>query len=160
MTTVHSYTNDQKLLDSSHNSDFRRARACGLNIIPTKTGAAKAIEQVLPELKGRIQGLALRVPTPNVSLVDLSAKIKESATLQTLSKILKEASQKDFKNLLAFEEAPLVSSDFTGRKESAIVDALSLQVLEDRFVKVLAWYDNETGFSSRVIDFIHFMENN
>ena len=160
MTTVHSYTNDQKLLDSSHNSDFRRARACGLNIIPTKTGAAKAIEQVLPELKGRIQGLALRVPTPNVSLVDLSAKIKESATLQTLSKILKEASQKDFKNLLAFEEAPLVSSDFTGRKESAIVDALSLQILEDRFVKVLAWYDNETGFSSRVIDFIHFMEKN
>ena len=160
MTTVHSYTNDQKLLDSSHNSDFRRARACGLNIIPTKTGAGKAIEQVLPELKGRVQGLALRVPTPNVSLVDLSAKTKEAVTVQILSKIFEEASQKDFKNLLAFEEAPLVSSDFIGRQESAIVDALSLQVLEDRFVKVLAWYDNETGFSSRVIDFIHFMEQN
>ena len=160
MTTIHSYTNDQKLLDSSHKSDFRRARACGLNIIPTKTGAGKAIEQVLPELKGRIHGLALRVPTPNVSLVDLSARIKETATLKTLYKIFKEASQNDFKNLLAFEEAPLVSSDFTGREESAIVDALSLQILEDHFVKVLAWYDNEAGFSSRVIDFIQFMEKN
>lgn len=160
MTTVHSYTNDQKLLDSSHKSDFRRARACNLNIIPTKTGAGKAIEQVLPELTGKIQGLSLRVPTPNVSLVDLSARVTKSVTTQTLLKVFQEASQKDFKNLLAFEEAPLVSSDFIGRKESAIVDAPSLQVLEDHFVKVLAWYDNEAGFSSRVIDFIQFMERN
>ena len=160
MTTVHSYTNDQKLLDSSHKNDFRRARACGLNIIPTKTGAGKAIEQVLPELKGKVQGLALRVPIPNVSLVDLSARVKKFITTQTLSKIFQEASEKDLKNLLAFEEAPLVSSDFIGRKESAIVDAPSLQVLEDHFVKVLAWYDNEAGFSNRVIDFICFVENN
>lgn len=158
MTTVHSYTNDQKLLDSSHKSDFRRARACGLNIIPTKTGAGKAIEQALPELKGKVRGLALRVPTPNVSLLDLSAKVKKSVTAQALSKVFQEAAKKDFKDVLAFEEAPLVSSDFIGRTESAIVDAPSLQVLEDHFVKALAWYDNEAGFSSRMIDFICFME--
>ena len=160
MTTVHSYTNDQRILDSSHKSDFRRARASALNIIPTSTGAEKAIGEVLPELKGRLKGLALRIPTPNVSLVDLSLRTEKTLNLNTVSKALKKAAEEDFKNILAFEEAPLVSVDFIGRKESSIVDAPSLQVLGDHFVKVLSWYDNEAGFSSRVIDFIQFMEKN
>lgn len=159
VSTVHAYTKDQMLLDSSHKSDFRRARAGALNITPTKTGAGKAIEKVLPELKGRIQALALRVPVPNVSLVDLSARTEKTVTLKNLSQSFQKAAETEFKNIMAFETASLVSSDFIGRRESTIIDAPALQVLEDRFVKVLSWYDNEAGFSERIIDFINFLKS-
>ena len=157
MTTIHAYTNDQRLLDGSHKGDLRRARAAALNMIPTSTGAGKAVERVLPELKGKIQGIAVRVPTADVSLLDISAETSRPLTEKELAKVFREASA-DPKRILAFEEAPLVSADFTGRTESAVIDAPFLQVLQNRFVKVLAWYDNEAGFTARLIDFLQFME--
>ena len=159
MTTVHSYTRDQRIVDSSH-KDLRRARACGLNIIPTGTGAGKAIGIIFPELKGRLQSAALRVPVANVSLVDLTVETeKPVAHSEEINRAFQKASEGELKHILAFETKPLVSSDFNGRTESAIVDALSTQVLEGNFIHMKSWYDNESGFSKRMIDFIHFMEN-
>ncbi|GGE17568.1 glyceraldehyde-3-phosphate dehydrogenase 2 [Marinithermofilum abyssi] len=153
MTTVHSYTNDQKNLDNPH-KDLRRARACAQSIIPTKTGAARAIGQVLPELKGRLNGLALRVPTPNVSVVDLVADVQTDVTVDKVNGVLKEAAEGSLKGILEYCEEPLVSSDFNGNSHSAIVDGLSTMVTGDRQVKVLAWYDNEWGYSCRVVDLV------
>ncbi|MGI9548505.1 MAG: type I glyceraldehyde-3-phosphate dehydrogenase [Bdellovibrionales bacterium] len=158
MTTVHSYTNDQNLLDSSHR-DLRRARTAALNMIPTTTGAGKALSLIFPELKGKIKGSSVRVPVANVSLVDLTLEIQKEATAKQINEHFKKAAQTDLKNILAVEEGALVSSDFIGRKESSILDALSTEVLEDRLVKVLSWYDNEAGFSQRMVDFIHFVNN-
>ena len=157
MTTVHSYTRDQRVVDSSH-KDLRRARACGLNIVPTGTGAGKAIGKIFPELKGRLQSSALRVPVANVSLVDLTVETEKSAQSEEVNKAFQKASEGGLKHILALESHPLVSSDFNGRTESSIVDALSTQVLEGNLIRVLSWYDNESGFSKRMIDFIHFME--
>ena len=152
-STVHSYTNDQRLLDSSH-KDLRRARAAGLNIIPTSTGAGKALSLIFPELKGRLQGLAYRVPASNVSLVDLIVELKRKSSLEEIIQHFKQASLSELKGVLAVEEQPLVSSDFIGRKESSILD-LSLSHLQDqKLLKLVSWYDNEMGFSQRIIDFI------
>ncbi len=159
MTTVHSYTNDQKILDSAHPKDFRRARTAALNMIPTSTGAGTSLDSIFPELKGRIKGISVRVPVANVSLVDLTVETKKSINQRDINEIFKKYSKGELKNILGFEEKALVSSDFIGRKESSIVDALSTEVLDKNLVKVLSWYDNEAGFSQRIIDFIHDMEN-
>ena len=156
MTTVHSYTNDQNVLDSSH-KDFRRARASQLNIIPTSTGVTKALDLIFPNLKGRIKGSAVRVPTANVSLMDLCVEVKKATHKEEVNQKLKEFSEKELKGILAYEEKPLVSSDFKGRTESSIIDALSTQVLDSHLVKVVSWYDNEAGYSQRIIDFIHYI---
>jgi len=156
MTTIHSYTNDQVILDSPH-KDLRRARAAALNIIPTTTGAAKAIGNVIPELKGKLDGIALRVPTPTVSVVDLTCQVEKETTAEEVNYIFKKASQQErFKGILGVEDAPLVSSDYIGNSFSAIVDALSTKVI-DNFVKILAWYDNEYGYASRLADFTEFL---
>lgn len=151
VTTVHAYTNDQKNLDNPH-KDLRRARACAQSIIPTKTGAAKAIGKVLPELKGKLNGLALRVPTPNVSVVDLVAELRVPVTVEKVNDALREAALTTMKRYLQYCELPLVSSDFNGNDHSAIIDALSTMVIGENQVKVLAWYDNEWGYSCRVVD--------
>ncbi len=156
MTTVHSYTNDQRILDIAH-KDLRRARAAALNIIPTTTGAAKAVEKVIPELKGKFSGIALRVPTPTVSLVDFVAILEKSTTVEEVNKAFKEASETYLKGILQYTEDPLVSMDFKGNTHSSIVDGLSTQVLNGNFVKVLAWYDNEMGYAVRVADLLNFM---
>lgn len=153
MTTVHAFTNDQKNLDNPH-KDLRRARACGESIIPTTTGAAKAIGKVLPHLQGKLHGLALRVPVPNVSLVDLVCEVKQPVTVEEINRAFEEASENELKNILNITYEPLVSKDFTTDPHSAIVDGLSSMVLEDRKVKVLAWYDNEWGYSARVVDLL------
>ncbi len=153
MTTVHAFTNDQKNLDNPH-KDLRRARACGESIIPTTTGAAKAIGKVLPHLQGKLHGLALRVPVPNVSLVDLVCEVKQPVTVEEINRAFEEASENELKNILNITYEPLVSKDFTTDPHSAIVDGLSTMVLEDRKVKVLAWYDNEWGYSARVVDLL------
>jgi glyceraldehyde 3-phosphate dehydrogenase len=157
MTTIHSYTNDQKLLDSPH-KDLRRARSAAVSMIPTTTGAAKAVTQVLPELKGRLDGTSIRVPTPNVSLVDLTATIQKKATKQEINNALIEASRGAFKGVLTTESKPLVSVDFNGSKFSSIADLDCTMVLGDDMIKVFSWYDNETGFSNRMIDFALYME--
>ncbi|BCJ86175.1 ArsJ-associated glyceraldehyde-3-phosphate dehydrogenase [Effusibacillus dendaii] len=151
MTTVHSYTNDQRNLDNPH-KDLRRARACATSIIPTSTGAAKAVALVLPELKGKLNGLSLRVPTPNVSVTDLVATLKKDVTAEEVNDALKKAAQGSLKGILEYTEEPLVSIDFVGHPASSIVDGLSTMVVADRTVKVLAWYDNEWGYSCRVVD--------
>lgn len=151
MTTVHSYTNDQRILDLPH-SDLRRARAAAANMIPTSTGAAKAIGLVIPDLKGKVDGMAIRVPTPNVSLVDLTVELKKSATAQDINAALKVAAEGDLKGVMEFCDEPLVSSDFNGSPFSSIVDGPSTAVTGDRMAKILAWYDNETGFSFRMLD--------
>lgn len=152
MTTVHSYTNDQKVLDLPH-SDLRRARAANLSIIPTTTGAASAVGLVLPQLKGKLNGMAMRVPTPNVSVVDLTAEVKRPVTVEAVNAALLRASEAGaLKGLLDYSEQPLVSRDFNGDPHSAIVDALSTMVLDGVMVKVVAWYDNEWGYSNRVVD--------
>lgn len=151
MTTVHSYTNDQKNLDNPH-KDLRRARACAQSIIPTSTGAAKALSQVLPNLAGRLHGIALRVPTPNVSLVDLVVDLNQDVTVEDVNNAFIKASEGKMDGILSFTTEPLVSTDFNTTSQSAIVDGLSTMVLGDRKVKVLAWYDNEWGYSARVID--------
>lgn len=155
-STVHSYTNDQRLLDSSH-KDLRRARAAGLNIIPTSTGAAGAISLIFPALKGRLHGRAFRVPTANVSLLDLVLELKKESSLEELKQAFQEASKGELKGVLALSEKELVSSDFIGRKESALLD-WSLSQKTGKLFKLVAWYDNEAGFSQRIIDFLSFME--
>ncbi len=151
MTTVHSYTNDQQLLDLPH-SDLRRARAAALSMIPTSTGAATAIGLVLPELKGKLDGISVRVPTPNVSLVDLNVWVSKSTTKEEVNRVLREAANGPLKGILNYTEELLVSSDFNGSAYSSSVDADSTMVMNGRLVKVLAWYDNETGFSNRMLD--------
>jgi glyceraldehyde 3-phosphate dehydrogenase len=151
MTTIHSYTNDQILLDSPH-KDFRRARAAAESMIPTTTGAAVAVTKVLPELVGKLDGMAIRVPTPNVSLIDLVAELETSATIEDVNKALKDASENELKGFLEYSDLPLVSRDYNGVEASATVDSLSTMAIGDNMVKVLAWYDNESGYSARCID--------
>jgi glyceraldehyde 3-phosphate dehydrogenase len=156
MTTVHSYTNDQQILDLPH-KDYRRARAAAENIIPTTTGAAKAVSLVLPELKGKLNGGAMRVPTPNVSLVDLVAELDKDVTVEDINSALKEASEGYLKGILGYSEEPLVSGDYNGDTHSSTIDALSTMVMEGNMVKVISWYDNETGYSNRVVDLIDYI---
>ncbi|WHX99575.1 glyceraldehyde-3-phosphate dehydrogenase [Neobacillus sp. DY30] len=151
MTTIHSYTNDQRNIDNPH-KDLRRARACGQSIIPTTTGAAKALSLVLPQLKGKLHGMSLRVPTPNVSLVDLVVDLKQDVTIDDVNQAFLEAKNGPLKGILDFTMEPLVSVDFNTNPYSAIIDGLSTMVMGNRKVKVLAWYDNEWGYSSRVVD--------
>ena len=151
MTTVHAYTNDQKNLDNPH-KDLRRARACAQSIIPTSTGAAKALRLVLPELDGKIHGMALRVPTPNVSLVDLVVDVERDVTAEEVNEAFKKAAAGKMNGILNFTMEPLVSSDFNTTKYSSTVDGLTTMVLGDRKIKVIAWYDNEWGYSARVVD--------
>jgi glyceraldehyde 3-phosphate dehydrogenase len=157
VTTVHSYTNDQNILDLPH-KDLRRARAAAMSMIPTSTGAAKAVALVLPELKGKLDGMAIRVPTPNVSVVDLVATLKKKADADKVNAALKKASRGSLKGILGFSEEPLVSIDFNGNALSSIVDASCTKVLDGTMVKVLSWYDNESGFSKRVVDLINYMQ--
>lgn len=154
MTTVHAYTTDQMNLDNPHKKDLRRARACGLSIVPTSTGAAKALGLVLPHLQGKLHGMALRVPTPNVSLVDLVVDVKRDVTVEEVNQAFKDAAAGSLKGIIEYSDEPLVSIDFTTNDASAIFDSLSTIVLEDRKVKVLAWYDNEWGYSARVLDLV------
>ncbi len=156
MTTVHSYTNDQQILDLPH-KDLRRARAAAENIIPTSTGAAKAVALVLPELKGKLNGFAMRVPTPNVSVVDLVAELKTDVTAEEVNRVLKEAAEGPLKGILGYSEEPLVSSDYNGNPASSTIDALSTMVLEGNMVKVVSWYDNEWGYSNRVVDLCNYV---
>jgi len=151
MTTVHSYTNDQQILDLPH-KDLRRARAAALSIIPTTTGAAKAVSLVLPELKGKLNGMAMRVPTPNVSVVDLVVHVEKETSVEEVNAVLKEAALGKLKGIMAYSEAPLVSRDYNGNPHSSIVDALSTMVMDGVMVKIIAWYDNEWGYSNRVVD--------
>lgn len=156
MTTVHSYTNDQNILDLPH-KDLRRARAAGLSIIPTTTGAAKAVALVLPDLKGKLNGFAMRVPTPNVSVVDFVAELATPATASEVNSALKEAAEGALFGILGYEEKPLVSIDFKGDERSSIVDVLSTMAIGDNMVKVISWYDNEWGYSVRTADLIVYM---
>ncbi len=158
MTTIHSYTNDQCILDLPH-KDLRRARAAALSMIPTTTGAARAVGLVLPHLKGRLDGMAIRVPTPNVSVVDLVADVEKETTVEEVNSALKEASLGALKGIVEYSEEPLVSIDLNGNPHSAIVDAAVTKVLEGTMVKVLAWYDNEWGYSSRTRDLALYIED-
>mgnify|MGYP001261593705 CR=1 FL=1 len=156
MTTIHSYTNDQRLLDLPH-SDKRRARAAAMSMIPTSTGAAKAISLVMPHLEGRLDGLAVRVPTPNVSLVDVVLTTKNTVTQASVNQALAAAADGPLKGILGFETRPLVSTDFIGSAFSSVVDAENTKVMGDNLVKVLTWYDNEWGFSCRMVDLANLM---
>ncbi len=156
MTTIHSYTNDQRILDLPH-KDLRRARAAALSMIPTTTGAAKAVGLVLPELKGRLDGMAIRVPTPNVSVVDLVAELGKDTTAEAVNAALKKAAEGPMKGVLQYTEDPIVSIDCNGNAHSSVVDASVTKVIEGRMVKVLAWYDNEWGYSSRLRDLILYI---
>ena len=156
MNTIHSYTNDQRILDQVH-KDLRRARSAGANIIPTTTGAARALALVIPELKGRFDGMSLRVPTITVSVVDFVATVRKEATKDALNDAFKQAANGSLNGILAYTDEPLVSSDFRGNTHSAIVDGLSTMVLGGNMVKVMAWYDNEWGYSCRIADLTHFM---
>jgi glyceraldehyde 3-phosphate dehydrogenase len=151
MTTIHAYTNDQVILDFPH-KDLRRARAAGVSMIPTSTGAAKAIGEVLPALKGKLDGFAMRVPTSDVSVVDLSVQIGKDATPQAINDAMRKAASGPLKGILQVSDEPLVSIDFRGNPHSSILDADSTKVMGGRFVKLLAWYDNEWGYASRVVD--------
>ncbi len=157
MTTIHSYTNDQRILDAPH-SDLRRARSAAVSMIPTSTGAAKAVGLVLPELKGKIDGTSIRVPTPNVSLVDFSFNSKKDLTIQSINEALIQASEGALRGVLACEKKELVSVDFNGNPLSSIVDLKCTMVVGQRFGKVMSWYDNETGFSNRMVDLALYME--
>ncbi|RIV28197.1 type I glyceraldehyde-3-phosphate dehydrogenase [Alicyclobacillaceae bacterium I2511] len=156
MTTVHSYTNDQQILDNPH-ADWRRARACGQSIIPTTTGAARAVGLVLPELAGKLNGVSLRVPTPNVSLVDLVATLERQTSVAEVNEALAEAAVMSMAGILGYTDEPLVSMDFNGEERSAVVDGTSTMMVGDRTVKVLAWYDNEWGYSCRIVDLVRLM---
>ena len=156
MTTIHAYTNDQALLDAPH-SDLRRSRAAALSMIPTSTGAAKATALVLPELEGKLDGMAIRVPTPNVSVVDLVAELDQDTSTEAVNAAFKEAADGPLKGILAISDEPLVSVDYTGSSYSSIVDGLSTAVMGGRMVKVLSWYDNEWGYSTRVVDLVGFV---
>ncbi len=151
MTTIHAYTNDQKILDQIH-EDPRRARAAGMSMIPTTTGAARAVGEVLPELKGKLDGSAIRVPTPNVSVVDLTFTPKRDTTKEEVNALLKAASEGALKGVLGFTDEPLVSIDFNGDAHSSTIDSLETSVLDGKLVRVLSWYDNEWGFSNRMVD--------
>lgn len=153
MTTIHSYTNDQKILDLPH-SDLRRARAAALSMIPTSTGAAKAISEVIPSLAGKLHGIAVRVPTPNVSLVDVTFETEKKVTAEEVNAALKKASEGAMKGILGYSTVPLVSCDFNGNPLSSIIDAEYTTVIGDNMVKILSWYDNEWGFSNRMVDLI------
>ncbi|WP_301107691.1 type I glyceraldehyde-3-phosphate dehydrogenase [Sporosarcina sp.] len=157
MTTIHSYTNDQRILDLPH-SDYRRARAAAESMIPTSTGAASAVTKVIPELKGKLDGMAVRVPTPNVSLVDFVAELDKDVTVEQVNDALKKASENELKGYLYFSELPLVSIDYNGNTASSTVDALSTMVMENNMVKVISWYDNESGYSARCIDLARHMQ--
>jgi glyceraldehyde 3-phosphate dehydrogenase len=156
MMTIHSYTNDQQLLDLPH-KDLRRARAAALSIIPTTTGAATAVGEVLPALKGKLDGVSVRVPTPNVSLVDLSAVLDRKVTAEEVNKAFETAACGPYKGIIEYVTAPLVSIDFRGNAHSAMIDAPYTKVIDNDFVKVLAWYDNEWGYSSRCVDLMRYM---
>jgi glyceraldehyde 3-phosphate dehydrogenase len=156
MTTVHSYTNDQQLLDLPH-KDLRRARAAALSIIPTTTGAATAVGEVLPELKGKLDGIAMRVPTPNVSVVDLAAVLDKKTSGEEVNAAMKAAADGPLKNILEYIEAPLVSIDFRGNPHSSILDSSYTSVMDGDFVKILSWYDNEWGYSSRCVDLLRLI---
>lgn len=156
MTTIHSYTNDQKILDLPH-SDLRRARAANLSMIPTTTGAAKAVALVLPEIKGKLDGMAIRVPTPNVSLIDLVVEVEKNTSVEEVNQTLRDASAGPMNKIMRFEEKPLVSIDFNGDSCSSIIDGISTKVIEGNMVKVLSWYDNEWGYSNRVKDLLKFI---
>ncbi len=156
MTTTHSYTGDQRLLDASHR-DVRRARAAALNIVPTTTGAAKAVALVIPEMKGRLNGIALRVPTPNVSVVDLVVQVEKSTIAEQVNEALKSAAEGSMKGILAYSDLPLVSCDYRGHNASSIVDSSLTMVMEGDLMKVVAWYDNEWGYSQRVVDLAELM---
>ncbi len=157
-TTVHSYTNDQRILDLPH-KDLRRARAAALSMIPTTTGAAKAVGKVLPEIKGKLDGMAIRVPTPNVSLVDLVVQLSKDVTEKDINDALTKASQEDLKGILFVTDEPLVSIDFNGSSYSSIVDSLLTKVIEGRLAKIISWYDNEYGYSCRLRDLILYLIN-
>jgi glyceraldehyde 3-phosphate dehydrogenase len=155
MTTVHSYTNDQRILDQVH-KDLRRARAAGVSIIPTTTGAAKAVAKVIPDLKGKFDGISLRVPTPTVSIIDFVATLKTEVTAPQVNAALKAAAEGSLKGIMAYTEEPLVSVDFKGNPHSSIVDALSTMVIGGNMAKIFSWYDNEWGYSCRVADFVAY----
>ena len=155
MTTVHAYTNDQRILDLPH-KDLRRARAAAMSIIPTTTGAA-AVGLVLPQLKGKLDGFAMRVPTPDVSVVDLTVELEKDTTAEEINAALKAAAEGELKGILGVSELPLVSMDFRGDNRSSIVDAALTTVMEGNFAKVVAWYDNEWGYSMRVVDLVKYM---
>jgi len=156
MLTVHSYTNDQQLLDLTH-KDLRRSRAAALSQIPTTTGAAKAVGLVLPHLKGKIDGLSIRVPTPNVSMVDFTGELKKHTTKEEINAAFKKASETTMKGILGYCTLPLVSHDFNGNISSSTIDAELTSVVEGNFIKVLSWYDNESGFSARMLDLTEYM---
>ncbi|MDS1030629.1 ArsJ-associated glyceraldehyde-3-phosphate dehydrogenase [Bacillota bacterium LX-D] len=156
MTTVHAFTNDQRILDQAH-KDLRRARTAGASIIPTTTGAAKAVALVLPELKGKLNGFAMRVPTPNVSVVDLVVELEKQTSVEEINQALKAASEGELKGILGYSEEPLVSKDYNGDNNSSIVDALSTMVMDGNLAKIIAWYDNEWGYSMRVVDLTAYM---
>ncbi len=156
LTTVHSYTNDQRILDLPH-SDLRRARAAAMNIIPTTTGAAKAIALVLPHLEGKLDGMAIRVPTPDVSLVDLVVHTKKNTTVAEVNAALKAAAEGPLKRIMGYSDEPLVSGDYIGSLQSSVVDSLSTAVIGGNMVKVLSWYDNEWGFTQRAVDLVQFL---
>jgi glyceraldehyde 3-phosphate dehydrogenase len=159
MTTIHSYTNDQKLLDLPH-SDLRRARAAGVSMIPTTTGAAKAVGLVLPELKGKLDGYAMRVPTPNVSVVDLTVNLEKATSKEEINSFMKKASEGSLKGILQYTEEPLVSIDFNGCRYSSTFDAQMTNVIDGNNVKILAWYDNEAGYSKRMEELTEFVGKN
>ncbi len=156
MNTIHSYTNDQQLLDLPH-KDLRRARAAALSMIPTSTGAAKAIALVIPELKGKFDGISVRVPTPNVSLVDVVMNVEKTTSTEEVNQALKDAANEELNGILAFSEEPLVSIDFKGNSNSSIVDAENTKVIDGNCIKILSWYDNEWGYSCRVRDLVKFI---
>lgn len=156
MNTIHSYTNDQRVLDLEH-SDIRRARAASLSIIPTTTGAASAVGEVIPELKGKLDGLAVRVPTPNVSLVDLTVELGKPASAEEINAAFKTASESYLKGILKYTELPLVSRDYNGENNSAVVDGLLTMTMGDKMAKVIAWYDNEWAYSLRIVDLVVYM---
>jgi len=160
MTTIHSYTGDQRILDFPH-KDFRRARAAAVSIIPTTTGAAKAVSLVIPDLKGKIDGVALRVPTPDGSLTDFSCILKKTVTAEEINKALRKSAENDLKGIMQYTEEPLVSVDIIGNSHSAIIDGLSTKVIGEKgnFAKIFSWYDNEWGYSCRIVDLINYMFN-
>ena len=153
MTTVHAYTNDQALAETTH-SDFRRGRNATQNIIPTSTGAAKAVGMVMPELDGKLDGMAMRVPVPNGSVVDLIVELEKSVTVNEINNVVKDASENELKGILSYSEVPLVSTDILGNPNSSIYDATSTEILENKHVRVVCWYDNEWGYSNRVVDLV------
>jgi glyceraldehyde 3-phosphate dehydrogenase len=156
MNTIHSYTNDQNILDLPH-KDLRRARAAAESIIPTSTGAAKAVGKVLPQLKGKLNGFSLRVPTPTVSITDLTCELKRNVTVDEVNGALKEAAEGELKGIMGFSEEPLVSIDYRGDERSSIIDGLSTMVIEGNMVKVVSWYDNEWGYSNRIVDLVNYI---